>query len=60
MSAARAAIHNKPVIVVKAFGAGQAAAASHTGALAGSDTVFDAAIARRHVACELAEPVLTP
>lgn len=48
MSAARAAARNKPVIVVKAgrSTAGQAAAASHTGALAGSDAVFAAAIAR--------------
>ena len=48
MSAARAAARNKPVIVVKAgrSSAGQAAAASHTGALAGSDAVFDSAIAR--------------
>jgi acetyltransferase len=48
MSAARAAARNKPVIVVKAgrSAQGQAAAASHTGALAGSDIVFDAAIRR--------------
>ena len=48
MSAARAAARNKPVIVVKAgrAGNGLAAAASHTGALAGSDLVFDAAIRR--------------
>jgi acetyltransferase len=48
MSAARAAARNKPVIVVKAgrSAAGQQAAASHTGALAGSDAVIDAAIAR--------------
>ena len=48
MSAARAAARNKPVIVVKAgrAGLGMAAAASHTGALAGSDIVFDAAIRR--------------
>jgi acetyltransferase len=48
MSAARAAARNKPVIVVKAGrgGRGARAAASHTGALAGSDLVFDAAIRR--------------
>jgi acetyltransferase len=48
MSAARAAARNKPVIIVKAgrSAQGQLAAASHTGALAGSDIVFDAAIAR--------------
>lgn len=48
MSAARAAARNKPVIVVKSGRApeGAKAAASHTGALAGSDAVFDAAIRR--------------
>ena len=48
MSAARAAARNKPVIVVKAGRApeGAKAAASHTGALAGSDLVFDAAVRR--------------
>jgi acetyltransferase len=48
MSAARAAARNKPVIVVKSgrSASGQRAAASHTGALAGSDIVYDAAIAR--------------
>ncbi len=48
MSAARAAARNKPVIVVKSgrSAQGQAAAASHTGALAGSDAVFDAAVQR--------------
>ncbi len=48
MSAARAAARNKPVLVVKT---GRAldrppAAASHIGALAGSDEVYDAAIRR--------------
>ena len=48
MSAARAAARNKPVIVVKSGRSphGQQAAAAHTCAPAGSDMVFDAAIAR--------------
>lgn len=48
MSAARAAARTKPVIVIKAGRAaeGAKAAASHTGALAGSDDVYDAAIRR--------------
>jgi acetyltransferase len=48
MPAARAAARNKPVIVVKAgrMAEGAKAAASHTGALAGSDDVYDAAIRR--------------
>jgi len=48
MSAARAASRNKPVLVVKAGRApeGAKAAASHTGALAGADDVYDAAIRR--------------
>ena len=48
MSAARAAARNKPVIVVKSgrSAPGQRAAASHSGALAGSDLVIDAAIRR--------------
>jgi acetyltransferase len=48
MSAARAAARNKPVLVIKAGRAaeGAKAAASHTGALAGLDAVYDAAIRR--------------
>ena len=48
MSAARAAARGKPVIVVKSgrHPAALAAAASHTGALAGSDAVYDAAFRR--------------
>ena len=48
MSAARAASRNKPVIVVKAGRSPVAAkaAASHTGALAGEDSVYDAAFRR--------------
>ena len=48
MSAARAAARVKPVIVVKAgrHSQGARAAATHTGALAGSDAVYDAAFRR--------------
>lgn len=48
MSAARAAARAKPVIVVKSGRTADAAraAASHTGALAGSDAVYDAAFRR--------------
>ena len=48
MSAARAASRAKPVIVIKAgrFPEGAKAAASHTGAIAGSDDVYDAAFRR--------------
>lgn len=48
MSAARAAARVKPVIVMKAgrHEEGARAAASHTGALAGSDAVYDAAFRR--------------
>ncbi|MEH2672174.1 MULTISPECIES: bifunctional acetate--CoA ligase family protein/GNAT family N-acetyltransferase [Bradyrhizobium] len=48
MSAARAAARLKPLIVVKAgrVAQGAKAAATHTGALAGSDAVYDAAFRR--------------
>ena len=48
MSAARAAARMKPVIVVKAgrFSEGAKAAASHTGALAGADEVYQAVFQR--------------
>jgi acetyltransferase len=48
MSAARAAARAKPVIVIKGgrHAEGAKAAASHTGALAGSDAVYDAAFKR--------------
>lgn len=48
MSAARAAARNKPVLMIKAgrSAEGARAAFSHTGQLAGSDMVFDAAIRR--------------
>jgi len=51
MSAARAAARMKPVIVVKAgrYAEGARAAASHTGAMAGSDAVYEAAFARAGV-----------
>jgi acetyltransferase len=48
MSAARAAARGKPVVVVKSgrHTQGAKAAATHTGALAGSDEVYDAAFRR--------------
>ena len=48
MSAARAAARSKPVIVCKSgrHSEGARAARSHSGALAGSDAVYDAAIQR--------------
>jgi acetyltransferase len=51
MSAARAAARVKPVVVIKAgrHAQGAVAARTHTGALAGSDAVYDAAF--RRAAC---------
>jgi acetyltransferase len=48
MSACRAAARNKPVLVIKSgvVAEGAKAAATHTGALAGSDKVYDAAFQR--------------
>ncbi len=48
MSAARAAARAKPVLVIKSgrHAQGAKAAATHTGALAGSDAVYDAAFCR--------------
>ncbi|WP_230531235.1 bifunctional acetate--CoA ligase family protein/GNAT family N-acetyltransferase [Microvirga roseola] len=48
MSAARAAARTKPVVVIKAgrHAQGARAAATHTGALAGSDAVYDAVFRR--------------
>ena len=48
MSAARSAARTKPVIILKAgrYRASAQAAASHTGALAGADAVYDAAFRR--------------
>ncbi|MGO4704819.1 bifunctional acetate--CoA ligase family protein/GNAT family N-acetyltransferase [Microvirga sp. 2MCAF38] len=48
MSAARAAARTKPVVVIKSgrHAPGAKAAATHTGALAGSDAVYDAAFRR--------------
>jgi acetyltransferase len=48
MSAARAAARTKPVVVVKSgrHAQGAKAAQTHTGALAGSDSVYDAAFRR--------------
>ena len=48
MSAARAAARVKPVVVIKSgrHSQGARAAATHTGALAGSDAVYDAAFRR--------------
>lgn len=48
LSAARATARNKPVVAIKAgrVAEGERAASSHTGALAGSDDVYEAALER--------------
>ena len=55
MSAARAAARIKPVVVVKSgrMAQGAKAAATHTGALAGSDAVYDAAFRRAGILLSL-------
>jgi len=59
MSAARAAARIKPVVVIKAgrHAQGAKAAATHTGALAGSDAVYDAAFRRAGLLRSTGEPV---
>ena len=51
LSAARAAARNKPIVAIKSGRVAEAAhaAKSHTGALAGADDVFEAAMARAGV-----------
>ena len=59
MTAAREVALEKPIIVIKAGKSQEAAmaAASHTGSLAGSDEVFDAALERIGVMREIPSPI---
>jgi acetyltransferase len=62
MSAARFAARTKPIIAIKAgrHAEGAKAVASHTGALAGADAVYDAAFHRRGCCAFMISPSFSP